>query len=180
MIHSKEAAALLLAFASTLSMADDESREVREIKMADDAVFWALVTSASEEGRDACSRNALACSDDRAELGLTVLAGKESPKSLKAFTSMVRYTLDAGLSEDFTCYALDKGRSMSRQLVDIKPSDLRADCEQRFKNAEAASPRLLRGVDVNSICSTEARIRQKISALADALNRGETCALGDF
>lgn len=180
MTYRKKATALLLALASAFAMADDEPREMREIKMADDAVFWALVASVSEEGRVACSKNALACSGDRGELGLALLGGKKSPESLKAFASMLRYRLDAGLSEDFTCYALGKGRSMSRELIGIKPSELRADCEQKFKKAEAASPSLLRGVDVNSICSTEARIREISSTLADGVKHGKRCALGDF
>lgn len=180
MTYRKKATALLLALVSALAMADDETREMREIKMADDAVFWALVASVSEEGRVACSQNALACSGDRGELGLALLGGKKSSESLKAFASMLRYRLDAGLSEDFTCYALGKGRSMSRELIGIKPSELRADCEQKFKKAEAASPSLLRGVDVNSICSTEARIREISSALADGVKHGKRCAPGDF
>jgi Immunity protein 57 len=180
MTYRKKATALLLALVSALAMADDEPREAREIKMADDAVFWAQVASVSEEGRVACSQNALACSDDRGELGLALLGGKNAPASLKAFASMLRYRLDAGLSEDFTCYALDKGRSVFRELIGIKPSELRADCEQKFKKAEAASPTLLRGVDVDSICSTEARIRELSSTLADGVKHGKRCAPGDF
>lgn len=180
MTYKGKATALLLALVSAFAMADDETREMREIKMADDAVFWALVASVSEEGRVACSQNALACSDDRGELGLAMLGGKKSPEALKAFASMLRYRLDASLSEDFTCYALGKGRSMSRELIGIKPSELRADCEQKFKKAEIASPGLLRNVDVNSICSTEARIREASNALTDGVKHGKRCALGDF
>lgn len=180
MIYRNKATALLLVLASAFAMADDGSREMREIKMADDAVFWALVASVSEEGRVACSQNALACSGDRGELGLALLGGKKSPESLKAFASMLRYRLDASLSEDFTCYVLGKGHGMSRELIGIKPSELRADCEKKFKTAEAASPSLLRGVDVNSICSTEARILEVSSTLANGVKRGKRCALGDF
>ena len=180
MANGKKVVALLLAVLSTFAMAEDESRETREIKMADDAVFWALVASVSEEGRVACSQNALACSDDRAELGLALLGGKKSPKSLKAFASMLKYRLDAGLSEDFTCYALDKGPNMSRELSRTRPNELRTDCEQKFKKAEASSPKLLSGVDVNSICSTEIRVREISAVLADGLNHSKRCAPGDF
>ncbi|WP_338523646.1 Imm57 family immunity protein [Pseudomonas batumici] len=180
MINGKKAVTLLLTFFSAFAMAENESREMREIKMADDAVFWALVASVSEEGRIACSQNALACSGDRAELGLALLGGRKSPESLKAFASMLKYKLDAGLSEDFMCYALGKGHNMSRELTRIKPDELRSDCEQKLKKAEAASPSLLRGVDVNSICSTDVSIREISGALADGVKHSKRCSPGDF
>jgi len=180
MTNGRKAIAFLLILISTFAIADDETREMREIKMADDAVFWSLIVAVSKEGRITCSQNALACSDDRGELGLALLGGKKSPESIKAFTSMLRYKLDAGLAEDFTCYALGKGRSISQALAGNQPNELRAECEQKFKKAKATNPSLLRGVDMNSICSTEASIRETSNTLADDVKHGKVCASGDF
>jgi hypothetical protein len=180
MVIRKKVAMLLLIFIPYFAMADEESREIRELKMADSAVFWALVASVSEEGQAACSQNELACSVDRAELGLALLGGKKSYDSFKALASMLKYRLDAGLGESFACYVLEKGRSISWELARTKPSNLRADCEQKIKEAMATDPNLLRGVNTNSICSTEAEIHERLNDLVDALKHARKCAPDDF
>ncbi len=79
--------ACLLSFTSFSAYAEKEkTRDQREIEMAESAVFWALVS------KDIAA-------DNQAELGLIILGIKNSPSALKHLVKLMRYRIDAGLSE---------------------------------------------------------------------------------
>lgn len=175
MINYKLSSALWLAIISFNALADDTSREDREIQMADQAVFWSIAAAASDQGRAECSKSILSCSDDRGELGLTWLANKRSPASRKALVSLLSYKIDAGLSEEFNCYVLEKGQYIVDDLSRADPKELRKYCEQKFVKAKVAAPSLLHDVLVDSICSTEESVRNSIASLTKSINLNKKC-----
>jgi hypothetical protein len=176
----KRFAALALLLHSFIAYGEDASRDVREIRLAEESIFWALVGSVSEEGRRACSQSPLVCGDTAGELGLALLAEKSSADSRQVFASLLKYRLDGGLSEDYTCYALQMKGQVLPRLKELDAVALEADCEARFERAKVIRPRLMQGVEIGHVCSRNSVIRQRAGELAEGIERGAVCALSDF
>lgn len=180
----KRIACLLLALALVLSPSlksvAASGREMREVAMAESAIFWSLLASASSAGRTACSLNQFACSDDRAELGLSLLGAKSSPVATEALTGLLRYRIDGGLSEDFTCYVLKKKDTAKSSLLRLKSEALRERCEQEVASHAAQQPELFRDVNVGLICASTADLDAKRRSLIALLAKGKQCAIDDF
>lgn len=172
----------ILAFSlfPALAVGNDESREVREIRSAEASIFWALVSSASKEGRKACFQYPSICNEAAGELGLALLAEKSSPESLQAFSSLLKYRLDGGLSEDYTCYALSKKKDVLSHFAKLDADALNSDCQSRFNKAKALQPGFMQSVEVGSVCSASADIRNRAAELVDGIKREITCAPEDF
>ncbi len=172
--------AVAVSFSAAHSCLAFESREERELAMAEDAIFWSRVASASSFVREACSRNSFACSDDRAELGLALLAAKSSSAAIDALTGLLRYRIDGGLSEDFTCYILKKKKAAQKSLVRLKPESLYEKCVSEVALRAAQQPNVLRGVGASEICTSTADLDAKRRALIAQLTNGKQCLSSDF
>ncbi|HBA7153110.1 TPA: hypothetical protein RPQ18_004740, partial [Escherichia coli] len=77
--------------------------------MADKAILWALISASTKEGRKACSLSYFACKAAEAELGLAYMTANDNKEFLTSLSNIMRYKIDAGLSESYTCYLLSKG-----------------------------------------------------------------------
>lgn len=93
--------------------------------MADKAILWALISASTKEERKACSLSYFACKAAEAELGLAYMAANDNKEFLTSLSNIMRYKIDAGLSESYTCYLLSKGRPY---LKNLNPLQLAADC----------------------------------------------------
>lgn len=82
----------------------------RELDLADKAILWALISASTKEGRKACSLSYFACKAAEAELGLAYMAANDNKEFLTSLSNIMRYKIDAGLSESYTCYLLSKGK----------------------------------------------------------------------
>lgn len=168
----------LIPFTSHVFAAN--GREEREILMAEDAIFWSLLASASERSRNECSKNFFACSDDRADLGLSLLGQKKSPQAIAALTALVRYRLDGGISSSFTCFVMLKKNAAQKSLIEMKPAALRRRCESEWLRATVNHPALTNDVATTAVCSSASEIELKRRELIRKLRRGITCAVEDF
>lgn len=169
-----------LIFVSNFSNAEIIGREAREIAMADAAVFWAIASAASKSGRAACSNTPLACSDDRGELGLALLGEKNSSNSNQAFIGLLKYRLDASLSENYTCYALKKGRRLMHQLTSAEPAKLYSDCSAIVKNLSTTNREILGNTSRDSICSKESNMANTLKNLKTMISKNKKCQHQDF
>ena len=96
--------------------------------MADKAILWALISASTKEGRKACSLSYFACKAAEAELGLAYMAANDNKEFLTSLSNIMRYKIDAGLSESYTCYLLSKGKIIRPYLKNLNPLQLAADC----------------------------------------------------
>ncbi|NHR23004.1 hypothetical protein HA159_19430 [Escherichia coli] len=96
--------------------------------MADKAILWALISASNKEGRKACSLSYFACKAAEAELGLAYMAANDNKEFLTSLSNIMRYKIDAGLSESYTCYLLSKGKIIKPYLKNLNPLQLAADC----------------------------------------------------
>lgn len=100
----------------------------RELDLADKAILWALISASTKEGRKACSLSYFACKAAEAELGLAYMAANDNKEFLTSLSNIMRYKIDAGLSESYTCYLLSKGKIIRPYLKNLNPLQLAADC----------------------------------------------------
>lgn len=96
----------------------------RELDLADKAILWALISASTKEGRKACSLSYFACKAAEAELGLAYMAANDNKEFLTSLSNIMRYKIDAGLSESYTCYLLSKGKIIRPYLKNLNPLNL--------------------------------------------------------
>jgi hypothetical protein len=143
------------------------NRDQRQNAMAQAAVFWGLV-----------GQNELA--DSQAELGLTVLGVKNSSDALRHLAMLIRYRMDAGLSESYHCYVANKGKKIVTYLRNIQPAELAAQCYHEFAQFKKGSPHSFEKIDESHICQTVAQIEEKKKLLVAGIRSGARCVDGDF
>src|SRR4051794_33737950 len=101
-------AVLLLTSVLTHAAGPRADREKRELEMARTSILATLLANKHPKGKYRCAQDQLACiAASPAELGLVVIGARATPESSEALGRLIAIHLDAGLSEDFMCYALD-------------------------------------------------------------------------
>lgn len=171
-------AKLVMAIAATClvlpGMAISGSREDLDLEMADQAILSSLVYERSAETRTRCARDRYSCAHvDPAELGLSLIAARTSQKSITHLGSLLRYRLDGGLSESYTCNVLTKGGVMTQILAKLDEKALQRQCQgesaefyRRYKGMFAAP---------TDVCASVENIAERRNELLLALKGGKKC-----
>lgn len=87
--------------------------------MADKAILWALILASTKEGRKACLLSYFACKAAETELGLAYMAANDNKEFFTFLFNIMRYKIDAGLFEFYTCYLLSKGKIIRLYLKNL-------------------------------------------------------------
>lgn len=138
----------LLGFASHSAYAEEKTRDQRENETAESAIFWTLVS------KDAAD-------DIQAELGLIIIGVKNSADALKRLVELMRYRMDAGLSEDYMCYVLDKSKEALTYLESVKPDRLVKQCQLEFELHKQHNRQLFEKIHSNDVCSNSMQIKER-------------------
>nr|WP_265093236.1 Imm57 family immunity protein [Shigella sonnei] len=135
----------------------------RELDLADKAILWALISASTKEGRKACSLSYFACKAAEAELGLAYMAANDNKEFLTSLSNIMRYKIDAGLSESYTCYLLSKGKIIRPYLKNLNPLQLAADCIETVNKIKDKNKKI---IDINSvnICSDDKNIKLRVNS----------------
>jgi len=157
----------LLGFASHSTHAEEKTRDRRENEMAESAIFWALVS------KDAVD-------DTQAELGLIIIGVKNSADALEHLVELMRYRMDAGLSEDYTCYVLDKSKKILTYLENVKPDELVKQCQLEFERHKQQSRQFFEKIQSSDVCSSSIQIKERTQSLIDGVRLGQRCVSEDF
>lgn len=96
-----------------------------------------------------------------AELGLALIASKNSRFSDKRLVQLLRYRLDGGLATDFTCYVIAKGNAVEGALKTQVPDKLHADCLDDVRRLVARTGKLFEGFNPASVCRDPQQIAEK-------------------
>lgn len=162
--------------AVTTSVAD--TREQREVKLADYAVFaaFALGGEPDRSANDACLKY---CCTASAELGVVLLGSKNSPEALTALVALLRLPLDASLSEIHSCFVLAKGRRILPYLRALVPAQLASRCNEELNAARRAEP-TRPNRQIERVCARAADIEARRKELVDAVIKGRKCPSEDF
>lgn len=158
-----------------------ETRDHREIAIAEETIMAVLVASSYDKSRYRCTQNAYACvGADPAELSLALLAGKRSERASDSFGKLVRFKLDAGLASDFHCYAFAKHAQLERHMKKIRPPQLAKECRQEVEAYVASAGQKFAGYDRNLVCEDAEGISRKIAEIQQAWKARKTCSPIDF
>ncbi|MBS0423407.1 MAG: hypothetical protein JSR71_03035 [Proteobacteria bacterium] len=157
----------LLSFVPYFTHAEEKTRDQRENEMAESAIFWTLVS------KDAAD-------DIQAELGLIVIGVKNSADALKRLVKLMRYRMDAGLSEDYTCYVLDKGKEVLTYLEGVRPDELVKQCQVEFESRKHQNRQLFEKIQLSDVCYSSIQIKERIQSLVEGIHSGQRCMNGDF
>ena len=124
-----------------------ETIEEREIEMARHAILASLATSTKLGSAQRCMKEEYACViADPIDLSVSLLASKNSDNALQALAGLLRYELDAGPAEDYTCRVLDKGARIKPSLIHQDKRKLRTDCETELTALVAKNLKLFSGI----------------------------------
>lgn len=155
--------------------------EQREIIMSEQAVLSALVTASHREGKYLCTQHPIAClGPNSSELGLALIASRDTKSSLSSLASLVRYRMDAGLSEGYTCYVLSKGRKITDYLSGLNTNALQNTCKDELVRMGKAARGLIDGVEITTICSNANQINERVQSLIEAIAAGRQCSPEDY
>lgn len=158
-----------------------DTREQRELAMADKSILGELAVSASPRGRALCISDPLACvGGNKAELGLALIGARGTSTSVAALVRLVRFHMDGVLGEDCDCYLLKYGRLSRTYLKQMKPEDLEKECRSDVTKLIANDTQSFAGLDAGGICSSQDQIRQRIKEIVSAIDAGRHCAAEDF
>lgn len=157
-----------------------ETREVREIKMAEQSILASLAVSMSPKGRHLCTDDDLAClGADKAELGLALIGARRTPASLRSLAAVMRFTLDGSLGEDYPCYVMQKGPSIRPFLLALKPAQMQKQCFSELSSL-TKNIKSLEGLNPDSVCSSPQSMKAQIQEFLQAIARRTQCDPGDF
>lgn len=157
----------VLSFVSYSTYAEEKTRDQRENEMAESAIFWALVSKGAAD-------------DIQAELGLIILGIKNSNDALKRLVKLMRYKVDAGLSEDYTCYVLGKSKESLTYLENVKPDELVKQCQLEFEGHKQKNRQSFEKIQSSDVCSSSIQIKERAQFLVEGILSGQRCANEDF
>ena len=153
-----------LSFASEKPIPTTSSRENSEVKMAESAILASVMVPANDEGQ--LYLNNIAFSGD---LGLALIAARNSKISLNSLANLLRYRLDGSLAEDYHCYVPEKGKHLIIYLKQINPDKLEKQCIGEVLKLVEANPSLFSDKSETK-CTSKAEIKKQVKELIASIN----------
>ncbi len=87
--------------------------------------------------------------------------------------------MDGALSEDYTCYVLNRGSSLKLRLQNLDPAKLSRDCAVDVGRLIAGNVGM-KDFRADSVCRNPKAIQAKIKELLNGISVGQKCGPGDF
>lgn len=167
-------ATALLSLMVSASTPNSPTREDRELQMALKVINSAFIADAG---------GSVSAGDFKAsavELALALIGSRDDAPSNKALLSLLAYRLDGGLSEDFHCYALKRGRPL---ISEMKSLDIRKTVDRCRANVKNAA--LYKGVRDPSelqdrICFGGEKVSDAIRMYTQEIEQSKKCDPADF
>lgn len=157
------------------------SRQQRELRMAEQAILASLAVSQSPAGKRLCIGNEIACvGPDKSELGLALIGARPTAESRSALTGLLAYRLDGSVAEDFQCYVFNAGPVIERDLRNVNPERLHAHCRDELQKLTRSRSESFKGLDENAVCADPTSIRAKANELVGGVKRGIKCSAEEF
>ena len=157
-----------------------QTREAREIAIAENAVLTSQVIGVTPKARDLCTKCPLACiGPDAWELGLSSIGARHTAASRRALVALLRYRRDAALAEDYDCYILQEGKALKKYLRAVRPNTLVAQCQREIERLQKQNPELGE-VPQQYICALAADITSDARKYLSLIAKGGQCDPEDF
>jgi hypothetical protein len=163
---------VLFMAAGTLSLAapQKEDIEVEDLKLGEQAILVSMAVASAElhgnQGVKGPGPNPF-------ELGLAVIAARNSPRSLQALSSLVRFRFDGMFSEEYDMAVLGKGSRIEKSLRSLNRKLLHQECAAEFANLQKDKPYVpfIKGASEDDVCESISGIKEHVQELLGALER---------
>nr|WP_194206023.1 Imm57 family immunity protein [Superficieibacter sp. 1612_C1] len=143
--------------------------------MAENTILWERISASTKEGREACGHSSFACKDSDAELGLAYIAVNNDRASLNSLSRIMQYKIDAGLSELYTCYLLEKGGRIKPFLKKLNVKQLEDDCIKEVMYIKKTNSPRFSDLNIKHICSDENNMQWRIDDTINYINKSVKC-----
>lgn len=161
--------AALVNFSSVAASADAPTVRIAELAIGAD-----ILLEGAEATKSRCATTP--CPGPRqSEVGLALLAANKSAAGTRALARLIRYRLDGGLSEDYTCAVLERQSTMRRELRALNPKDLTRVCESDFHELTRSHSKFFSVSDRGVLCRSVEAIDAARSELLEALLARRKC-----
>jgi hypothetical protein len=87
--------------------------------------------------------------------------------------------MDAGLSTDYTCYSLNRGKAMKRELQKLQLDKLNQQCAREVDKV-VRGLKELEAFDASLVCADTDAMRRRVRSLLEGIDKGMTCSDEDF
>jgi len=167
--------------AFSVSERQKETREDRELAMAENAILTSIIVGKNPASQYLCTQNAYACmGPSRAYLALALIAAKNSSRSLESLANVLRYRIDGALSEDYDCYVLSKGKTIVPYLQKLNPEELAKKCKDETNQVLQKNKGLFKETTSAEVCSEPTMIKEQVKDLLHAIRNSAKCHPDDF
>ena len=130
-----------------------------DISQAENAIVTSLAITASSHGESLCTQAPLACfGPDRTELAMSLLGARNSPDSLRALASLLRFAFDGGNYENYHEIVAEKGKTIRPYISAISPKSLHARCMNELAELIRITGSALGQVREGRVCQDEETI----------------------
>lgn len=147
--------------------------EHRDIDQGQRAVLASLTIATSSSGARLCVQTPVACiGPDRLEMGMSLIAARNTKTSLQALASLVRFKLDGSYSEDYDDLLLAKGKAIESFLTSLSPQELHEQCVKEFAELVQKKGSTLGDTGDTRVCRSEDAIKADIKSTLEAIREG--------
>lgn len=147
--------------------------EQEDIGQAQRAILASLAIATSSSGARLCAQTPVACvGPDRLEVGLSLIAARNTNASLQALVSLVRFKLDGAYSEDYNDLLLAKGKTIEPFLTSLSPQALHEQCVKEFAELVHKSGSALGDTGDSRVCRAEDAIKADVKSTLEAIRAG--------
>lgn len=107
------------------------------------------------------------------ELGLAVIAARNSRRSLQALAALVRFRFDGMFSEEYDMAVLAKGSRIEKSLRSLNRKLLHQQCAADLDNLQEDKPYapFIKGASEADVCESVSGIKEHVHELLGALER---------
>ena len=169
-----EAAVLCLwGVQATYGQTTARKAEREDIGQAQRAILASLAIATSSSGARLCVQTPVACvGPDRLELGISLIAARNTNASLQALVNLVRFKLDGAYSEDYDDLLLAKGKTIEPFLESLSAQLLHEQCVKEFAEVVHKSGSALGDTSDSRVCRSEDAIKADVKSTQEAIREG--------
>lgn len=160
----------IIASVCVAARADERS----DLEAANAAIAADLIIRSSPSTRTRCV-DTPCLGPTQSELGLAVIAGRNTSASLKSLAELIRFRLDGGLGEDYSCVVAKKGRGLRKWLAEMNPTQVEKLCKKEYLSLTAAHSKSFPGSDSALICRSVDEIQAAQKETLEMLDSKRTC-----
>lgn len=111
----------------------------------------------------------------QSELGLLLIAARDTRQSGIALAELIRFRLDGGLAEDYACIVAKKGIQLKPYVEALKPSLLRDRCVSEYTSVTRSQPQLFAASEAGLVCRSVEDVTVAKRELLSLLVSRRTC-----